>query len=91
VSKAAYTVEDRETARAILRYLVKYPKAKDTIDGITQWWLEGEATKRSNVERAVSFLVSQGLVVETRRKGSRPYYQLRPRRRAAALKVLREL
>ena len=91
MSKVPYTVEDRETAREILRYLVKHPKAKDTLEGIAHWWLEEERSERMNVERALSFLVSQGLILEMRRKGLPPYYQLRPRRRAAALKILREL
>jgi len=91
VSKAPFTAEDREIAKAILRYLVNNPEAKDTLEGIADWWLEGERGKRTKVERAISFLVSQGLVLETRRKGLRPYYQLRPRRRAAALRILREL
>ena len=91
MSKAPYTVEDRETARAILRYLVKHSKAKDSADGIAQWWIEGEKTKRVNVEHAVSLLVGRGVIVQTRRKGAPPYYELAPRRRAAALKLLREL
>ena len=91
MSKAPYTVEDREAARGILRYLVKYPKAKDTVDGIAQWWLGGKSSKRVDIERAVSLLLSRGVIVETQRKGLRPYYQLAPRRRAAALRILREL
>ena len=91
MSKAPYTVEGRETARAILRYLVKHPKAKDSAEGITQWWLEGEKAKRVNVEHAVSLLVGRGVIVQTRRKGAPPYYELAPRRRAAALRILREL
>ena len=91
MSKAPYTVEDRKTAQAILRYLVKHPKAKDTVDGIAQWWLEGEKSERVNVARAMSLLLSRGVIRESRRKGLQPYYQLVPGRRAAALKILREL
>jgi DNA-binding transcriptional ArsR family regulator len=91
VSKAEYTGEDRETAQAILRYLLKYPKAKDTVENIAQWWLEGERRKRMNVERAVSLLVSRGLIIATQRKGTRPYYRLNPKRRRAAFRLLREL
>lgn len=77
--------------RAILQYLVQHPRAKETIEGIAQWWFEGEENKRMKVERAISVLVSQGLILETRREGLRPYYHLCPRRRAAALRILRKL
>ena len=91
MSEKPYTPEERKTARAILRYLVKHPDAKDTLRGIDEWWLGGEKSKRVNVERAVSLLRSRGVIVESRRKGLPPYYQLHPKRRAAALKILREL
>lgn len=91
MGKRPYPSAERETARAILRYLVKHPEAKDTLEGIAQWWLGGEIGKRVNVERAVSLLLSQGLVLETRRKGLSPYYQLVPKRRAAAIKMFGEL
>ena len=91
MSEKPYTTEERETAQAILRHLIKYPEAKDTVEGIAQWWLEEKKGGRMNVKRAVSLLLSQGVVAETRRKGLRPYYKLRPRQRAAALRLLREL
>jgi len=90
VSKAVYTAEERETAREILRYFVDHPRAKDNLEGIIEWWLARPTTNRV-VERALSLLLSTGLIIETRRRGSLPYYQVSPNRRAAALKMLREL
>ena len=91
MSKTPDTVEDRETARAILRYFVRHPEAKDTAEGIAQWWLEAERSKRATVERALAWLLSQGVILERRRKGLPPYYQFVRKRRAAALSILREL
>lgn len=66
-----------DIAREILRYLQKQPESKDTLDGIAQWWLPQENTQqRVEVERAVALLLSQDLVIETRRIGIEPYYQL---------------
>lgn len=91
MSKTPYSSAERKTARAILRYFVKHPEAKDTLEGIAQWWLGDEISKRVNVERAVSLLLSRGLVLETRRKGLLPYYQLVPKERAAELTMLGDL
>src|SRR5260370_1358951 len=70
--------EEQEIVREILRYLNKHPDAKDTLDGIAKWWLLREWTERKLVEvkAAVSFLLSKGLVLETRREGMPPYYKL---------------
>ena len=53
--------------RAILRYLEENTSAKDTLEGIAQWWLLREWSKRKvvEVEGAVSLLLSKDLIVET--------------------------
>ncbi len=65
-------------ARAILRYLQEHRDAKDTLEGIAQWWLlkEGREHSLAEVERAVALLLSRSLVVETRRGALPPFYQL---------------
>ena len=70
--------EDQEIARAVLRYLQEHPDAKDTLEGIAQWWLLRECTERklAEVERGVSILVAKGLVLESRREGLTPHYSL---------------
>lgn len=67
-----------EVARAILDYLYEHPDAKDTLEGIAQWWLTSEGVEREleEVESGVSILLDQGLVVEVRRGGLMPYYRL---------------
>jgi hypothetical protein len=89
VSEEPDTAEARDIAREILRYLEKYPEAKDTVDGIARWWLRREESERlrRDVERAVSLLLSQGLILETRRPGVPPYYQRNPQQREAIAKI----
>jgi hypothetical protein len=74
------TQAEKETdmARAILRYLQGHPDAKDTLEGIAQWWLLKEWTERkyNQIESSLSDLVSRGLVIERRREGMPPYYWL---------------
>ena len=65
-------------ARAILEYLQGHPDAKDTLEGIAQWWLLKEWTERKyhQIEASLSFLVSEGLVIQRKREGMTPYYWL---------------
>ena len=51
----ASAAKAREIERAILRYLETYPEAKDTLEGIAQWWLWRELPEQRlrDVERAV--------------------------------------
>jgi hypothetical protein len=83
----------REISGEILRYLERYPDAKDTLDGIAQWWIRCAQKKylRGEVERAVAFLLAKGLLLELRRQGVPPYYQLNPQQREAIPKLLEGL
>ena len=78
-------------ARAILRYLDSHPEAKDTLDGIAGWWIQREWCDRllGDVERALALLLSSDLVLETRRQGIPPYYQLNPQQRDAIVRILK--
>lgn len=71
LNEELYTADEKEMAKRILEYLHSYPEAKDTMIGI-QWWLWRSINM--NVERAVLFLVSSELLIETNRTGLPPYY-----------------
>jgi len=91
VNEEPYTTEAWDITQEILRYLEHYPEAKDTADGIAQWWLrrEGSERLRRDVEQAVSLLLSRDLIFETRRQGVPPYYQRNPQQRAAIARILK--
>lgn len=75
LSKELYSEDEKDAAKKILEYLQNYPEAKDTMIGI-QWWLWRSISM--NIERAVSFLLSEELLVETKRTGLPPYYCVNP-------------
>lgn len=81
-----------EVVREILRYLVKHPAAKDTLEGIARWWLDRQQVERSveEVVHSVRLLVSRGLILERHRKTGRPYYQVNPAKRTGLAETLEE-
>ncbi len=81
-----------EVVREILRYLVKHPAAKDTLEGIARWWLDRQQVERSveEVVQSVRLLLSRGLILERRRKTGRPYYQVNPAKRTDLVETLEE-
>ena len=65
----------------ILRYLVEHPDAKDTIEGITRWWIppqrpEGDEWKRDLVQGAMDELVARGWIVRRETTPSHVVYGL---------------
>jgi hypothetical protein len=91
VDNGSYGPEAHEIARAILTYLAKNPEAKDTVDGITRWWLQRawNGSLLREMEHAISLLLSQELLIETRRRGLPPYYHLNEAKREEVSRMLK--
>lgn len=53
----------RRAAIAILQYLHDHPQAKDSLEGIAQWWVGQE---EATVEKALKFLVKAGVLQKRR-------------------------
>ena len=83
---------DEEIGRSILRYLEAHPNAKDTVEGIAQWWVlrEWSVTRFEEVEKALALLISEGLIVETRREGSPPFYRLNQEKKGLISEIIKE-
>ncbi len=62
----------------ILAYLAKHPHARDTLDGIVQWWLLEQRIERTTAEvrAALAGLVARKLVKEVRRSDGHVYFCL---------------
>ena len=70
--------QDAEFKRSILDYLVRHPGAKDTQEGVLNWWIAApcrdDGAERLAVE-ALNKLVAQGWVLK-RETSSQPIYSL---------------
>jgi len=70
--------EEEKVSQEILRYLLRHPDAQDTFEGIFEWWLFEErlVRKYSEVQGALTRLVSDGFVLEKRVQDSNMLYCL---------------
>jgi hypothetical protein len=70
----------------ILRYLRLHPGAKDTLEGITDWWLIDLSVHPTpaEVKAGLESLVERGLVIADHGADGRVYYSARP---AADMKI----
>ena len=71
-------LKTQDAAHKILRYLMDNPKAKDTLEGIVEWWLLQQNIKQSItlIRGAVDKLIQKGFLVETQGTGRTTYYQV---------------
>lgn len=76
------SAEETRLARSILDYLIRHPEAKDTREGISTWWLQGQGIEHSahELSNVLELLVACGFVVESRGPDSRPYYKINQQR-----------
>lgn len=65
-------------AGEILAYLVEHPDARDTLEGIVQWWLLEQEIKKwvAEVKAALADLIGEGLVIEERGADAKLHYRL---------------
>lgn len=61
-----------------MTYLTEHPEARDSLDGIVQWWLlECRINHQTAlVKEALADLVSQGLIIKHTIDDSQPLYSL---------------
>ena len=62
----------------ILAYLVEHPNARDTLEGIVNWWLLERYIKfqTAMVKEALSALIARGLILETKGSNSQTHYRV---------------
>ena len=68
-------------AREILSYLSAHPNARDTLDGIVQWWLRKRKSDQNMtlLKEVLADLVTQGLIEKSQAEGQTPSYGIRPK------------
>ena len=73
-----YQHKTQQAANKILRYLIENPKAKDTLEGIVDWWLLQQDIKQSVtlIRKAVDGLIHKGFLLEKQGNGRTKYYQV---------------
>ena len=67
-----------QISNEILAYLVDYPKAQDTLEGIVEWWLLERKIKyeTSRVKDALSELIANGMLLERKGPDSQIHYRI---------------
>jgi hypothetical protein len=80
-----------EVARRILRYLQANPQAKDTLEGIVEWWLLQERIEEAVdwVSKAITWLVTNGYLLEKKISGSKTLYEINPSKRDEIVEFLK--
>jgi Fe2+ or Zn2+ uptake regulation protein len=69
---------NEEISRKILDYLRKNPDTADTLEGITEWWIESERVDYAvdEVAEILEVLLDKGLLIKTKYKNGSVVYKL---------------
>lgn len=60
----------------ILHYVARHPEAKDTVEGVAEWWLEPPSRASvAEVKAALEQLVAQGRMAADQKADGRIYYR----------------
>ncbi|RKX65087.1 MAG: hypothetical protein DRP41_03615 [Thermodesulfobacteriota bacterium] len=75
-----------------MHYLYRNPDTKDTLEGISRWWLLQERIDQKLEEVAIclDFLVSKGFIIEKTIDNKRKYYQLNKEKLKEISEILNE-
>lgn len=72
---------NRTVIQEILNYLVVNKEAKDTLDGILEWWLPNDyAGLRTEVQNALDFLILKKWLIKQEILASQKIYGINPER-----------
>lgn len=81
-----------EIAHSVLSYLVEHSAAKDTFEGIVEWWLLEQKIKRDMIEvkAVLDDLAAKKLILEHKTSDKRIYYRVNRRKEKEILALLKE-
>jgi hypothetical protein len=72
---ATLSKQQVEILKAVLTYVQQHPDARDTLDGIRQWWLPASLrVPRDDLRHVLDFLVSAGWLQAMQRGSSAVVY-----------------
>jgi hypothetical protein len=90
MNSITYTIGKPKIALQILSYLVEHPGARDSVEGIVEWWLLSQQIKEIGlqVKEALGELVVEGLILEHNGEGSQTLFSINPEKREAIVSLL---
>ena len=71
---------NQECLKQLLRYMVQHPEAKDTIEGIREWWLRdiSQTISEETLVMAIEQLESKGWVIRRDVAALKTLYRINP-------------